>query len=99
MARIKQWSAETRSRSLEIGSILQVMPSGSCEGEAFPAPNDQICISVAGEKFLAEFMDVSAVYLAISLVRGPTLFLEPVASGIPPAANGTRLEFPPPSGG
>lgn len=83
-----QWTAETRSRSLEIGSILQIIPSDADGSASIPAVSDQLCINVAGEKFPASIADGSPEYLTISLLKGPMLFAEPVAVGHP--AHGER---------
>lgn len=53
-----------------------------------PSSNDQLCIHVSGETFPAAIVNASVEVLAINMMKGPTLFLEPVPVGHP--AHGER---------
>ena len=75
---VRSWIGQTKSRSLEMGSVLLISPEDSGEAEATPSTNDQLCVHLSGEKFPASIVNASAELLAINLRKGPTLFLEPV---------------------
>ena len=71
-----------------MGTVVLVSPDGSAETDALPSINDQLCFHMSGEKFPAAIVNASAELLAINMMKGPTLFLEPVPVGHP--AHGER---------
>lgn len=71
-----------------MGSVLLISPDDSSETESIPSMEDQLCINVSGEKFPAAIVNASVELLAINMLKGPTLFLEPVPIGHP--AHGER---------
>jgi hypothetical protein len=85
---VRNWIGQTKSRSLEIGTVVLISPVESTESECAPSANDQLCIHVSGEKFPAAFVNANSERLAINMMKGPTLFLEPVPVGHP--AHGER---------
>lgn len=84
----RSWIGQTKSRSLELSSVLLISPEDSSKTESIPSTNDQLCIHVSGEKFPASIVNASAELLGISLMKGPTRLLEPVPVGHP--AHGER---------
>jgi hypothetical protein len=82
------WIGQVKSRSLEMGTVVLISPEDSADTEAVPSINDRLCIHVSGEKFPAAIVNASADLLAINMMKGPTLFLEPVPVGHP--AHGER---------
>jgi hypothetical protein len=82
------WIGQIKSRSLEMGTVVLISPNSSVESEAVPSNNDQLCLHMSGEKIPAAIVNVSDKLLAINMMKGPTLFLEPVPVGHP--AHGER---------
>jgi len=85
---MRHWVGQTKSRSIEVGTILLVSSDDITDTQCIPSSVDQLCIHVSGEKRPATIVNASAELLAISLPKGPTLRLEPVAAGHP--AHGER---------
>ena len=71
-----------------MGTVVLISPEDGTENQSVPSENDQLCIHVGGEKFPAAIVNASAELLAINMMKGPTLFLEPVPVGHP--AHGDR---------
>jgi hypothetical protein len=85
----RQWIGKIKSRSLEMGTVVLISAEGSTETDAtIPRETDHFCIHISGEKFPAAIVNVSAELLALNMMKGPTLFLEPVPVGHP--AHGER---------
>jgi hypothetical protein len=91
---VRNWIGQTKSRSLEMGTVVLISPAESTERESTPSTNDQLCIHVSGEEFPAAFVNASAERLAINMVKGPTIFLEPVLLDILLMANDRNRAFP-----
>ena len=85
---MRSWIGQTKSRSLEMGTVLVISPEDRAETESVPTENDKLCIEVSGEKFQAAIVNASGELLAVNMMKGPTLFLEPVPAGHP--AHGER---------
>jgi len=85
---VRKWIAQIKSRSLELGTVILFSPEDSAEIESVPSTDDQLCIHVGGEKFPAAIVNASAELLAINMMKGPRLVLEPVPAGHP--ARGER---------
>jgi hypothetical protein len=85
---VRNWIGQTKSRSLEMGTVILISPVESTESEAAPSTNDQLFIHVSGEKFPASCLQAGPMRMAINLNKGPTLILEPVPAGHP--AHGER---------
>lgn len=77
------WVGHTKSRSIEMGSVIVVSSDDSNESAPVPSGNDHLCIHVSGEKFPAIVISTGDELLALNLLKGPTLFLEPVPVGHP----------------
>jgi hypothetical protein len=91
----RKWIGQTRSRSLEMGTVLLISPDEGGGSQAVPAIDDQICLHVSGDKFPAQILNASGELLALDMMKGPTLFLEPVPIGHP--AHGEHLAVGVPS--
>jgi hypothetical protein len=85
---VSRWIGQIKSRSLEVGTTVLISPENSAQTEAVPSENDQLCIHISGEKLPAAIVSASPELLAVNMMKGPTLFLEPVALGHP--AHGER---------
>ncbi|UVC12350.1 hypothetical protein IHQ71_30515 (plasmid) [Rhizobium sp. TH2] len=73
---MRSWIGQTKSRSLEMGTVLLISPEDRAETESVPTENDKLCIEVSGEKFQAVIVTASGEMLAVNMMKGPTLFLE-----------------------
>jgi hypothetical protein len=85
---VRSWIGQTKNHSLELGTVLLISPRDAEQTGSAPASNDTLCIHVSGEKFGADIVNASGDLLAINMMKGPTLFLEPVPAGHP--AHGER---------
>jgi hypothetical protein len=57
---MRSWTGQTKSRSLEMGTVLLISPEDRAETEPVPTENDKLCIEVS---------DV-VVWIATDLISG-----------------------------
>jgi hypothetical protein len=85
---MRSWIGQTKNHSLELGTVLLISPQETGEIGSTPSSNDKLCIHISGEKFASDIVNASDELLAIKMMKGPTLFLEPVPVSHP--AHGER---------